>query len=260
MTNYSQLRRAGLLSGTIKNATAKRRHRDKLACATVPRGGWVPIPLGAVDSARVDSLARATRPRVQRWTGARARWPRQGRRRDAPDWGIKEIDCGRYSRRCTFRVIDYAPWVASYGYTTATRLIATIWDTRYRYRAPRGWVFGRDDLGIYVVRVSKRGAVYPYYLTSDDVRGGVAAIRAAGIRHEEEQRAAKRAAIAARRLAEAIASRDPNAAFDSAIAQGLDPDSYMFMYSTERRDYFKHVETREYVNFPRAEARSHVSE
>ena len=55
-------------------------------------------------------------------------------------------------------------------------------------RAPRGWAFGRDDLGIYVVRVRKRGAVYPYHLTSDDVRGGVAAIRAAGIRHETSVR------------------------------------------------------------------------
>jgi len=41
--------------------------------------------------------------------------------------------------------------------------------------------------------------------------------------------------------------RDPNAAFASAIAQGLDPDMFMYMYSTEERDYFKHVETREYV-------------
>jgi hypothetical protein len=205
MTNYSQLRKAGLLSGTIKNATAKRRHRDKLACATVPQAGYVPIPLGAVDSAQVGSLARAKRPRVQRWTGARARWSRRGRRKDAPDWGIEEIDCGRYSRGCTFRVIDYAPWVASYGYTTGTRLIATVWGTRYRYRAPRGWVFGRDDLGIYLVRVRETRVSYRYHLTSDDVRGGVAAIRAAGIRHETGQRAAKRAAITARRLADADA-------------------------------------------------------
>jgi len=46
--------------------------------------------------------------------------------------------------------------------------------------------------------------------------------------------------------------RDPNAAFASAIAQGLDPDMFMYMYSTEERDYFKHVETREYVNFLKA--------
>jgi hypothetical protein len=120
-------------------------------------------------------------------------------------------------------------------------------------RAPRGWVFGRDDLGIYVVRVRKKGAVYRYHLTSDDIRGGVAAIRAAGIHHEMEQRAAKRAAVAARRLAEEIACRDPNKAFDGAIAQGLDPDMYMFMYSTESADCFKHIGTGEHVNFPRVE-------
>jgi len=268
--NYSELRQAGLLSGTIKDATAKRRHRDKLALATAPDGGYVAIPLGTADSARVNSLARAERPRIQRWIGARGLRPRPSpsllyRLKSGRSWGISEINCGRYSSRCTYPMIDYEPWVKSYGYTTATHLIATIWNTRYRYRAPRGWVFGRDDLGIYVVRVRKRGAVYRYHLTSDDVRGGVAAIRAAGIRHEDEQRAAKRAAIAARRLAEAIASRDPNAAFDSAIAQGLDPDSYMFMYSTERRDYFKHVATGEYVNFsndlhPCSEVRKHGNE
>ena len=47
--------------------------------------------------------------------------------------------------------------------------------------------------------------------------------------------------------------RDPKAAFASAIEQGLDPDLYMYMYSTEERDYFKHSLTREYVNFPKAE-------
>ena len=53
--------------------------------------------------------------------------------------------------------------------------------------------------------------------------------------------------------------RDPNAAFASAIAQGLDPDMFMYMYSTEERDYFKHVETREYVNFPKAEESDRIS-
>ena len=98
----------------------------------------------------------------------------------------------------------YVPGPASYGYIscTGTRLRATVWATHYRYRAPRGWVFGRDDLGIYVVRVRETRVSYRYHLTSADVRGGVAAIRAAGIRHETGQRAAKRAAIAARRLAD----------------------------------------------------------
>jgi len=47
--------------------------------------------------------------------------------------------------------------------------------------------------------------------------------------------------------------RDPDAAFESAIAQGLDPDLYMYMYSTDRCDYFKHSDTRAYVSFPKKE-------
>ncbi len=39
-------------------------------------------------------------------------------------------------------------------------------------------------------------------------------------------------------------------AFESAIDQGLNPDGYMYMYSTKLRDYFKNKITKEYVSFP----------
>jgi hypothetical protein len=45
--------------------------------------------------------------------------------------------------------------------------------------------------------------------------------------------------------------RDSREAFDNAIRQGLDPDLHMYMYSTDQQDYFKHVDTREYVSYPR---------
>ena len=44
--------------------------------------------------------------------------------------------------------------------------------------------------------------------------------------------------------------RDGGEAFHSAIRQGLDPDCFMYMHSTAKRDYFKHIETREYVSQP----------
>ena len=44
--------------------------------------------------------------------------------------------------------------------------------------------------------------------------------------------------------------RDSREAFDNAVRQGLDPDAFMYMYSTAQQDYFKHVDTREYVSYP----------
>ena len=43
--------------------------------------------------------------------------------------------------------------------------------------------------------------------------------------------------------------RDSREAFDNAVRQGLDPDAFMYMYSTAQQDYFKHVNTREYVSY-----------
>ena len=42
--------------------------------------------------------------------------------------------------------------------------------------------------------------------------------------------------------------RDPEQAFDNAIKQGMqDPEDWMYMYSNDHRDYFKHCVTRQYM-------------
>ena len=44
--------------------------------------------------------------------------------------------------------------------------------------------------------------------------------------------------------------RDPEEAFSNAIKKGLkNPDDYMYMYSDNNKDYFKHIDTREYIEF-----------
>lgn len=44
---------------------------------------------------------------------------------------------------------------------------------------------------------------------------------------------------------------NPDDAFDNAIKRGMkDPDDWMYMYSKNKRDYFKHCDTGEYVSFP----------
>ena len=40
--------------------------------------------------------------------------------------------------------------------------------------------------------------------------------------------------------------RDSETAFLNAIKSGLNADEYMYMYSDEKVDYFKHIETRKY--------------
>ena len=43
---------------------------------------------------------------------------------------------------------------------------------------------------------------------------------------------------------------DPGDAFDRAIAKGLkQPEDYMYMYTKDGKDYFKHRDTREYVTY-----------
>jgi hypothetical protein len=43
--------------------------------------------------------------------------------------------------------------------------------------------------------------------------------------------------------------RDSQEAFRNAIKQGFDYHDYMYMYSKDGRDYFKHIDTREYVSY-----------
>ncbi|MFA5719942.1 MAG: hypothetical protein WC939_02645 [Acholeplasmataceae bacterium] len=44
--------------------------------------------------------------------------------------------------------------------------------------------------------------------------------------------------------------RDPDEAFLNAVCKGLKkPYDYMYMYSKDGHDYFKHIVTREYLKF-----------
>ena len=44
-------------------------------------------------------------------------------------------------------------------------------------------------------------------------------------------------------------------AFKNAISQGLNTSDYMYMYTLEGKDYFKHIITRKYVSYCRSEAK-----
>ena len=196
--HYAGLRSQGLLSGTIKRAVEVRAARvSRRSGYEFERTGFVAIPPGVDDERTVRARAHSSRPRVQRW-----RSPESETRPFLQDengagrlgwalgaWRVVEEDVGPYKGQYSqYRMTDYTPTVSSYGRATATRLYASIWGVPYKYRAPRGWRYGTDALGIYLVRTRERRERFRYHLTSDDVRGGLASMRGAAMEHEERRR------------------------------------------------------------------------
>ena len=196
--HYSELRSQGLLAGTIKRAVEVRAARVlRRSGYEFERTGFTSIPPGVDDERTVRARAHKSRPRVQRWHSPESESRRfiqdengAGRLGDALGaWRVVEEDAGPYKGRYSqYRMTDYTPTIASYGRTTATRLYASICGVPYKHRAPRGWRYGTDELGIYLVRTRERRERFRYHLTSDDVRGGLAVMRGAGIEHAERQR------------------------------------------------------------------------
>jgi hypothetical protein len=198
---YSALKKTGQLAGTIKDATAKREKRDAIEgpglrfphplptlARTRHNGQLHVIPLGLDDSARVGTWARRKRPRLTNWDGATASstWSMTEQFQGAM-W-IDEVDNGQYSGRCKYTHWTYEPRMISGGMVTARRLVAKIGVTMCEMDAPRGWRFGTDHLGLYIVRLRETRAIFRYHFDSDDVRAGKAAIRAAAMAHERGRR------------------------------------------------------------------------
>jgi hypothetical protein len=184
---YQNLRNTGKLHGTIKRAVALATVRLNASAEPNRRSPTCVLPLGSEDAATVEKLARVEYPRLKNWEGAEATVHSKDR---ASGWTVIEQDHGSYSRRCKWHRISYTPTTTSYCHAFGTRLIARIFTTRYKLHAPQGWKYGRDELGVYVVRKAEKRETFRYHLLSDDVRGGVQAVQMAGIAHEIGQRKA----------------------------------------------------------------------
>jgi len=194
--NFSQLQRTGMLFGTIKRAAALHRSRVKARRATkmtLPK--FITIPLGDDDNQTITAWARRENGRIQNWIDAEAASDRNEYHtfHQHTRW-IDDQDRGRYSRGCRYTRYEYTPTLLSRGKATAGHLVANIDGTRYRYTAPNGWKYGIDSLGIYIRRTKEHRERYRYHLDSDNVRGGLAAMRRAGIDHEAKQRTIARGA------------------------------------------------------------------
>lgn len=171
-TNYSALRQAGLLLGTIKAAAAK--HEARVAARALPPlkkshtrmiDARVRVQLSSSDMAQSIVCARTDYPRRQNWLT-----PKPSTTRKTTGYGIQDIDNGKYSSRCTYTHWTYQPWVTSYAWLTyAGKSIGwRIWAETGTTKAPRGYRWERDANGVKLVSVADPRN--DYHPDSEDLR------------------------------------------------------------------------------------------
>jgi len=177
--HYSDLRAAGKLHGTIKAAVEKRQERDKLQEEADESYILELIPLGPDHRRQAEKAARAKYPRRRNWDHAAETIHKSY---------VATINHGRYSSRCRYTRNSYRPQFRSCGCVTAGQALLLIGEMKYRFLAPRGWKYGRDANGLYLVRHNESRKVFRYHPNSDEWVRGIAAIRAAAINHESNQR------------------------------------------------------------------------
>lgn len=183
MTNYETLYRQNKLHGTVKTAKKIRRQRDKNPLVIPPTEPLRPedrvvvIPLGNEGYAQAKKYGKERYPRRQNWDRPEA----------SASTYVYTRSHGRYSRRCTFTKLSYQVCYRSCGLASTRRLLVFFGDTRRILLAPRGWRFGRDEIGLYFVRRNETRINYRYHFNSDDCQT-IAALRRAALDHEQRQR------------------------------------------------------------------------
>jgi hypothetical protein len=199
LTDYPALRRAGKLHGTIQRARALHTARLQARWIAPADAMKILIPLSASDSDKAATAARTAFPRRRNWTNPAAGLAPNNNWQPRDVW-VVDIDCGTYSRGCKYTRWEYQPRMASFGAVTRTRLYARIGADPFLHRAPKGWLFGTDVLGIYIRRAKEIREGFRYHLDSGDIRGGASAMRRAGMEHEARQRTVARGAPVTRSM------------------------------------------------------------
>jgi hypothetical protein len=114
------------------------------------------------------------------------------------------INHGRYSSRCRYDRLSYRPETRSCGIVTTRRLLWFFGPRSGMIHAGRGWQFGCDSVGLYVVKSDSRHTEDRCHFTTDDMRNW-STLRKAALQHVRQQRAlrskAKSAATEAQRQA-----------------------------------------------------------
>jgi hypothetical protein len=195
--HYTRLRATRpAFSGSINRAVKLRRQRDQNpptadALADPTRRRLTAIPPGPQSSARAAAAARAKHPRRQNWDRVCPTTSLQDREARAVT-----ISHGRYSGRCRYERLSYRPATRSAGTITPRRLFWVFADNAGMIRAGRGWMFGQDSVGLYVQRAKSRRIEDRYHFAIDDCASW-RTLRAAAVRHCEEQRRVRESAKAA---------------------------------------------------------------
>jgi len=188
--HYSTLRASNKLSGTISAAMQKRERREASQAYTDPLERplrerlrnllIVEPPQEEKDQAR--SRAMKEFPRRRNWEGID---PTTG------DGGVESVNNGRYSRSCTYIHWTYRILVRSCVAMTSGQLTYFTDRSPRRIKAPKGWQFGADALGAYVVRRNETRGHYRYHFVGDDLYS-VSVLHRAALDHEKKQKQEKR--------------------------------------------------------------------
>lgn len=166
--NYSELRKQGLLCGTIKAAKAKRKRRDKLTEGIDPLAESIYnrlrdcrqlVRLGHDDDYATCKAACKAHPRKKNWEGAAPSI--------TPGIGVHDEDCGQYSRGCTYHRHEYTPIMQSYGFIGRRGvLIYRRLGRLHRIAPAHGYAWGFDSLELHLTR-NRDGE--KYHVDSNDL-------------------------------------------------------------------------------------------
>jgi len=179
--DYSWLKRAGKFTGTIKAAVAKQKARrlnppiapTRLVSTTSASfGRWARVDIGREHEARVLARAKSeTRKRVFSIVAATF----QGAQNNHGVSTHFEKHRGRYYPRHTNTVQSL-----SRAHAWRYCLIANIDGTPIKIKARKGYIFGRDSLGVYIANEkAARNPTRQYRPNSDEIlRGNTAMIAA----------------------------------------------------------------------------------
>ena len=179
--DYSRLKRAGKFTGTIKAAVAKQRARQlnpppkparSVSTTSASFGHWARVDIGREHEARVIARAKhETRKRVFSIVAATFR----GAQNNHGVFTHFEKHRGRYYPRHTNTVQSL-----SRAHAWRYCLIANIDGKPVKIKARKGYIFGRDSLGVYIA--NEKTAHNPnrqYRPNSDEILSGNTAMIAA---------------------------------------------------------------------------------
>lgn len=166
---YSRLRDAGKLTGTLKDCRAKRKERDERQSKPEKKNPLTVIEFGSTTQRWLSStvMDRPEHVRKQNWDT-----PQPCRDLNAKKPFCHTRNHGKYSASCKYDRFTYCPMVRSCGRVTPKRLLWFFADQSGFVMAKRGWKFGKDQHGLYVVRISEKRTNFRYHFSRDDIATG----------------------------------------------------------------------------------------